>query len=208
MSRLDAFGSAIYDNPLLSANLQRTIHKLYETACYSENAQVYNLVLTFEEHAFFRLATCEVEHTLLTYPFDSPPLHPIEAAVRVCTICYINYFLIKSPPSSGLGRALTKHTVKVVKDCFQVLHSVPQDNYHLITWALFVGSLGSVGQIEHSWFLDNLTRFLLLCGWYTWDLSYAYLTRYIYIPHVHDRDWETLWYQIMGSFFPRYALTH
>lgn len=210
-SNLNEFGAALYANPLLSAPLQRTLHRLYEAACYSENTTVHNDKPRPEEHAFFRLLTCEVEHQLLSYPFanGNPPLHPVEAVVRVCTICYINYFLIVSPPSSGMGRALTKHTVKAITDCFQVLQPLPVHNYHLIIWALFVGSQGSVGQIEHPWFLNNLSRLMIICGWYTWKQSYEHLIRYIYIPHVHDKittDWRELWYEVMGSFFPKYAL--
>lgn len=205
-SRISQFGAAIQDNPLLSAPLQRTIHKLFQAACFSENASVHNMSFSFEDNSFFRLATCEVEHELLSYPYRNPPLHPVESVVRVCTICYINYFLIVSPPSSGLGRALTKHTVNAIKDCFQVLRPLPQENYHLITWALFVGTLGSAGQIEQPWFRDNLTHFMLLCGWYTWDHAHKNLVRYIYIPHMHSVDWQIFWSEIMRAFFPQNAL--
>lgn len=205
-SRISQFGSAIHDNPLLSAPLQRTIHKLYQAACFSENVKVHKLDCSSEDTSFFRLATCEVEHELLTYPFRSPPLHPIEAVVRVCTICYINYFLIVTPPSSGLGRALTKHTVRALTECFQVMQPLPQENYHLITWALFVGTLGSAGQVERPWFQCHLTRFMLLCGWYSWDLAHKHLVRYIYLPHMHSIDWQVSWSEIMRAFFPQYAL--
>ena len=218
-SQLGRFGTAFYANPLISGTLRRIIHVLREVALYSETNETDPTALLPEDHTFFRLLACEAEHQLLSYEFPESQrtrflplgsgleLHPVEAVIRTAAICYINHFLIVSLPSSGLGRAVADHVKKAVGGCLDVLSQLPEDNYPLITWALFVGARGSLGEVGHQWYVERLARMILICGWCSWDEAMNHLSGYIYVPHLQNELWGNIWSEIMALLFPTTNIT-
>lgn len=208
-SQLGRFGTALYANPLISGPLQRIIHVLCEVALYCEISHFNAAALLPEDHIFFRLLSCEAEHQLLSYkyaqferarllhPGTTFELNPIEALVRTATIAFINDFLIISPPSSGLGRALTRHMKKSLDICFDLLPHFPTENVILVIWALFVGARGSLGRAEHPWFIERLASLVLFCGWDDWDETIDHLSGYVTVPHIQRHSWRIVWDQVL-----------
>lgn len=207
-SNLGRFGMALCANPLVSGPLQRIIHVLCEVALYCETSQLNAAALLPEDHTFFRLLSCEAEHQLLSYkyvqferarllhPGITFELNPIEALVRTATIALINDLLIISPPSSGLGRALTRHMKKSVDVCFDLLPHFPEENVTLVIWALFVGAHGSLGRAEHPWFIERLVILVTFCGWDDWDEVVDYLSGYVFVHHVQGHAWRIVWNEV------------
>jgi hypothetical protein len=150
------------------------------------------------------VVNCETEHRLLSYiyndghqgsPFGTQlDISPIEAVTRVACICFLNQFLIVSPPSSGLGRALTKHLKASMSSCSLSLGpKSAKAIYGLLAWVLFIGAQGSAGQVEHSWFIDRLARLAMLRGWQKWEQVADVLADYFYLPDFHGATWESAW---------------
>ena len=211
LSAVSRFGNALFANRLLSRPLQRILQMLRELAFYSQAYEVNPAALTPEDHDFFRVFNCEIEHQLLSYVYSEPEntgalntraasnLDLIETLVRTTSICYINYLLIVSPPSSGLGRALTKHLKKAASNCtLSVLSQLPKENYKLLTWALFVGAQGSTGQIEHHWFVEQLARIAMIYRLHSWEQVSALLAEYFYVPRVQVLIWKSIWDTVMA----------
>lgn len=206
LSAVSRFGNALFENRLLSRPLRRILQVLRELAFYSQAYEVNPAALRPEDHDFFRVFNCEVEHQLLSYAYSesestgilntpaASDLHIIETLARTASICYINYLLIVSPPSSGLGRALTKHLKRAVSNCtLLVLSQLPKENYKLLTWALFVGAQGSTGQIEHHWFVEQLACIAIIHRLYNWEQVSDLLAEYLYVPHVQGLIWKSIW---------------
>lgn len=213
-SPVNRFGNALCANTLLSCSLRRVIHAFRGVAFYSEAIQTNSPALQPKNHEFFRLFICEIEHRLASY-VDSEPeatvLHPIEALTRTAAICYLNSLLIVSPPSTGLGRALTKHLKRAANNCtLPLLAQLPEENAVLLAWALFIGAQGSTGQIEHHWFIEQLATIAVICGWSHWDHVSDLLTEYLYISQAQGQIWKTIWDKVVifvptGIVGPYYA---
>ena len=119
----------------------------------------------------------------------------------MATICFLNHFLIVSPPSSGLGRALTKNLTQAVNSCkLSLLLPLRKENLGLCAWALFVGAQGSLGQTERSWFVERLARIAMICKWRTWEQVSEILQGYFYVPETHGVKWRSIWDEAMTGF--------
>ncbi|KAJ5403940.1 hypothetical protein N7509_003811 [Penicillium cosmopolitanum] len=125
----------------------------------------------------------------------------IEAVARVAVICFLNNFLIVSPPSSGLGRALTKHLVKAVGNCkiSSLLH-LPKESLNLFAWALFIGARGSIGHRERIWFVERLARVAMICEWQSWEQVSRIIADYFFVPGTQDDDWRCVWEEAMSGY--------
>lgn len=201
-SSVSRFGKALCANTLLSCSLRRAIHAFRGVAFYSEAIQTNQHALQPKDHEFFRLFICEIEHRLVSYVESEPKatiIHPIEAVTRTAAICYLNNLLIVSPPSTGLGRALTKHLKMAAKNCtLRLLAQLPEENAVLLAWALFIGAQGSTGQIEHQWFIEQLATITVICGWSHWDHVSGLLTEYLYVFQVQCQIWKTIWDKVVA----------
>lgn len=204
-SPVNRFGTALCANALLSCSIRSIIHAFRHVAFYSETYQTNPAALQPKDHDFFRLFICEIEHRFLSYVESELKtgaiwgLHPIEAVTRTASICYLNNFLIVSPSSSGLGRALTKHLKRAVNDCtLPLLSQLPQENTVLLGWALFIGAQGSTGQIEHIWFIEQLARIAIICGWNNWDQVSDLLTEYFYVSQIQGLIWKSIWDKVVA----------
>lgn len=164
------------------------------------------------DHDFIRVLNCEVEHKLLSYVYTETTgssdsgnsiidIHPIEAVTRVAAICFLNLFLIVSPPSSGLGRALTKHLLEAISNCkMSLLLDLPKENFGLFAWALFLGAQGSEGQVERTWFVERLARVAMICDWQNWEQVCRILSDYFFIPVGQDATWQSIWEEATAGF--------
>ena len=72
LSAVSRFGNALFANRLLSRPLQRILQMLRELAFYSQAYEVNPAALTPEDHDFFRVFNCEIEHQLLSYVYSEP----------------------------------------------------------------------------------------------------------------------------------------
>lgn len=203
-SSLHQLGSGFSTNTLLSPPLIRILNVIRDVIFYGI-ASTLPSTIEPSDHHFFRILNCESEHQLLSYVFidrtkDSDPkiqekyTHPIETVTRVAAICFLNNFLIVSPSSSGLGRALTKHLMKTVSNCkISSLQQLSKENLGLFAWALFVGARGSVGQAERPWFVKRLARVAMICEWHSWEQVSKVLAGYFYVPVSHNEVWKSVW---------------
>lgn len=203
-SVLARLGAAFSANDILSLPLLRILDVMRDIVLYSQAYRERPASLYPEDHELFRVVNCETEHRLLSYiytddyqgsPFGTQlDISPIEAVTRVACICFLNQFLIVSPPSSGLGRALTKHLKASMSSCSLSLGpKSAKAIYGLLAWVLFVGAQGSAGQVEHSWFIDRLARLAMLQGWQKWEQVADILADYFYLPDFHGAIWESAW---------------
>lgn len=203
-SSLHQLGSGFSANDLLSPPLIRILNVIRDVIFYGI-ANTLPSTIEPSDHHFFRILNCESEHQLLSYVFtdsvkDSDPkiqekyAHPIETVTRVAAICFLNNFLIVSPSSSGLGRALTKHLMKAVSN-FKIsrLQQISKENFGLFAWALFVGARGSVGQAERPWFVKRLAHVAMICEWHSWEQVSKVLADYFYVPVSHNKEWKSVW---------------
>ncbi|KAJ5580105.1 uncharacterized protein N7459_006090 [Penicillium hispanicum] len=213
-SPIRRLGSGFWANTLLSQPLLRILNVLRDIVFYGIAVQMKPAVIHPSDHDFFRLINCEVEHQLLSYVYTETAepefpnsfnldldLHPIEIVTRVASICFINHFLIVSPPSSGLGRALTKHLMKAINSChLSFLLSLPKENFGPFAWALFIGAQGSLGRPERPWFVERLARVAMICEWQTWDQVSRILCDYFFLPVAQDTTWRSIWDEAMAVF--------
>lgn len=205
-------GSGFLSNMLLSSQLIRILHVVRDIIYFSIAVQTKPDTLDPADNHFFRVLNCEAEHQLLSYIYPENQgttnpsqltinIHPIEAVTRVAAIGFLNNFLIVSPPSSGLGRALTSHIVSAVHNCkLSLLLTMPKENFELFAWALFVGAQGSAGQADRPWFVERLARVAMICEWQTWDQVSRIMSNYFYIPSVHGMEWRSVWDEAMAGF--------
>lgn len=209
-STLNKLGAALFANALLSFPLLKILYVLRDIILFSQTNKESPSVLCSEDHDIFRLLNCEAEHQLLSYMYterSSAPstgatleIHPVEAVTRVACICYLNHFMIVSPPSSGLGRALTKHLKNAITNCtLPLLSQLPRENYGLLAWASFIGAQGSAGQTEQPWFVERLARIGMICGWRRWEQVSEMLGEYFYVSRAHDTTWRKIWDQAMDG---------
>jgi hypothetical protein len=204
-------GSGFFANKLLSPPLIRILWVVRDVIYYGATVRATPENIHSDDNHLFRVLNCEAEHQLLSYIYSKvdPPnclspsleLHPIEEIARVASICFLNYFLIVSPPSSGLGRALTRHLVKAVSNCnLSLLLPLSKENFEVFAWALFVGAQGSLGQNERSWFAERLARVAMICKWQTWDQVSNIMLGYFYLPDTHSVNWRSIWDEAMTVF--------
>jgi hypothetical protein len=155
----------------------------------------------------FRVLTIEAEHQLLSYPYADgsfnleATLHPLEAVTRVASISFLNHFLIVSPSSSGLGRALTKHLKAAAANCtFSFLLGLPRENFQPYAWALFIGAQGSLGHPERPWFVERLARVSIICGWQSWEQVSQLMTDFFFVVAFDGLSWRSIWDEAMTGF--------
>ncbi|KAJ5683188.1 hypothetical protein N7462_006353 [Penicillium macrosclerotiorum] len=205
-------GSGFFSNMLLSSPLIRILHVIRDIIYYSLTVQTVPAVIQPDDHHFFRVLNCEAEHQLLSYVYtNSSPtvdhlglpfeIHPIEAVTRVAAISFLNNFLIVSPPSSGLGRALTNHLRAAMSNCtLCLLFTMSKENFGCFAWALFIGAHGALGQAERPWFMERLARIAIICEWQTWEQVSRILSDYFFIPAIHEIEWRSIWDEAMAGF--------
>lgn len=210
-SPLHQLGSGFFANTLLSPQLLRILDVIRDVIFYAV-ANTLPSTIQASDHHFFRLLNCESEHQLLSYIYsdnagiDGPAIpdmriHPIETVTRVAGICFLNNFLIVSPASSGLGRALSKHLKKAVGSCkLSSLIHLPKENFGLFAWALFIGARGSTGQAERPWFVERLARIAMICEWQSWEQVSRILSDYFFLPVSQGGDWQSIWEEAMSGY--------
>ncbi|KAJ5170626.1 uncharacterized protein N7500_003409 [Penicillium coprophilum] len=206
-SPLNRLGTGFYANTFLSSPLLRIISVLRDMVFFSITYQTNPTVIKPGDQDFFRILNCEAEHQLLSYIYaggssnPEPNLHPIEAVTRVASICYLNHFLIVSPSSSGLGRALTKHLKTALDGCKLALFvGLPTQTFGLYVWALFVGAQGAFGQPERQWFVERLARVAMICGWQSWEQISKLMTEFFFVAALDSLNWRSVWDEAMTGF--------
>lgn len=206
-SELQRVGVAFISNPHLSPCLLSILRAMRDIVLYGQACNQNPAVLCTDDHEFFRSLNREVEHRLLSYvysdsttrgmPFSETTsyLGSVEAVTRIASICYLNHFLIVSPPSSGLGRALTRHLKQAIANC----HWPPlsKEGHGLFAWVLFIGAQSSAGQVERPWFVERLSHIALICEWHTWRQMSEVLIDYFYLPSTNQADWASIWNEAM-----------
>lgn len=205
-------GSGFFANTLLSPQLIRILWVVRDIIYYGVTVRKTPTALQPDDNHLFRVLNCEAEHQLLSYVYSENQgimtpskadldIHPIEEVARVASICFLNHFLIVSPPSSGLGRALTKHLTKAISSCkMSQLFSLSKENFGLFAWALFVGAQGSQDQAERPWFVERLARIARVCGWQTWEQVSNVLSDYFFLSAMHGMVWRSIWDEAMMGF--------
>lgn len=206
-SPLNRLGTGFSVNTFLSPPLLKIISVLRDMVFFSITYQTNPTVIKPGDQDFFRILNCETEHQLLSYiyaegsPNPEPNLHPIEAVTRVAAICYLNHFLIVSPSSSGLGRALTKHLKTALDSCkLSLLVGLPKQNFGLYVWALFIGAQGALGQPERQWFVERLARVAMICGWQSWEQISKLMAEFFFVTALDSLNWRSIWDEAMTGF--------
>ncbi|KAJ5180745.1 hypothetical protein N7492_003955 [Penicillium capsulatum] len=211
-SPIHKLGSGYWANALLSAPLLRILDVLRDLIFCSVMVHTTPNNTHPGDHDLLRVLNWEVEHQLLSYVYTGNTgshysdnliinIHPIEAVTRVAAICFLNHFLIVSPPSSGLGRALTKHLVQAVSSCeISFLLSLPKENLGLFAWALFLGAQGSEHQAERPWFVERLSHIAMIGEWQNWEQVSRILSDYFFIPGAQGAAWQSIWEEATAGF--------
>ncbi|CAP91651.1 Pc13g05820 [Penicillium rubens Wisconsin 54-1255] len=206
-SPLNRLGTGFSANTFLSPSLLKIISVLRDMVFFSITYQTNPTAIKPGDQDFFRILNCEAEHQLLSYIYaegssdPEPNIHPIEAVSRVACICYLNHFLIVSPSSSGLGRALTKHLKTALDSCkLSLLVGLPNQNFGLYVWALFVGAQGALGQPERQWFVERLARVAMVCGWQSWEQISKLMAGFFFVAALDSLNWRSIWDEAMTGF--------
>jgi hypothetical protein len=206
-SPLNRLSSGFFTNAYLSPSLLRILSVLRDMVYFSIAHQTNPGKIQASDQDFFRVLNCEAEHQLLSYIYaDGNPnpesnLHPVEAVIRVASICFLNHFLIVSPSSSGLGRALTKHLKTAAANCnLPFLLGLPKENFQPYAWALFIGAQGSLGHPERPWFVERLACVSMICGWQSWEQVSRIMTDFFFVVVFDDLTWRSIWDEAMTGF--------
>lgn len=205
-SPLSRMGSGFFANAFLSPALLRILSVLRDMVYFSIIQQTSSAGVQARDQNFFRVLNCEAEHQLLSYIYadgsrnPEVSLHPLEAVIRVASICFVNHFLIVSPSSSGLGRALTKHLKTAAANCdLSFLLGLPKENFQPYAWALFIGAQGSLGHPERPWFVERLARVSMICGWQSWEQISHFMADYLFVEF-DSLNWRSIWDEVMTGF--------
>jgi hypothetical protein len=141
----------------------------------------------------------EVEHELLSYPYRTVGglnMHPIESVARTAAEFSMNQIVLYTHPSSGLGRALTRHLKKAMETCMAGgISALPESCHDLLAWALFIGAQGCLKQAEYPWYVSRLADVLSARGWTSWEEVQNVMRRYIYVSYMQETCWRTIWQQ-------------
>ncbi|EQL30946.1 hypothetical protein BDFG_06581 [Blastomyces dermatitidis ATCC 26199] len=180
-SQLSNTGMALCTNEALSTPLRNALRGLREILFFEHASAQHPANFSTVENEIFVYKSHEMQYELLEYPYrlgqktpptsvtsitSEPPLQPLEAIARVAAICHINHFFIVSPPSSGLGCALTRHlSVAVSRFPTSMFPSLPSAWLDLVAWAAFLGARGSRAQKTKPWFLERLRDVAAVRGW-------------------------------------------
>ncbi|KAF7712434.1 Fungal transcription factor, partial [Penicillium ucsense] len=204
-------GSGFFSNMMLSLPLLRALLMIRDLIWYHCAVQTTPEAFTGSDHQFFSTLNHTVEYQLLDYLYpdtsairESSPtpieLHPIESLTRVAALTFLNKFMIVSPPSSGLGRAVTRHCVNAAQACdLTFLEQMPKENCSLYAWAMFIAAQGLTGFPERQVFVQRLARIVNICEWCNWDQVPRIMCDYFYIPSLHDKEWRTIWDEATGD---------
>lgn len=207
-SPLHQLGARLMANDLLSLPLKSALQGLHTMMFFDDFNRQDPQGLTQEERELLRTLSFETEHELASYYYRPPSqggpeggpgnLHPVEVVARISSTCYLNLFFIVSPPSSGMGRALTKHMKNAIDRCMNtVLPQLPSECYDLMAWALLIAAHGAAGQPERPWFVQRLTQIIQVQGWRRWEDLSGILSGYFYTPAMHDMIWQPVWSEAM-----------
>ncbi|PGG96701.1 hypothetical protein GX51_07700 [Blastomyces parvus] len=177
-------GMALCANEILSAPLRKALKGLRKILFFEHASGQNPANFSAVENEIFVYKSHEMQHELLDYPYrlaqtttntaptsatsTSPKisLQPLEAITRIAAICHINHFFIVSPPSSGLGRALTRHLSLALSMLpTSTFPSLPSRWLDLFAWAAFLGARGARGQKTKPWFLERLKNVARVRGW-------------------------------------------
>lgn len=137
----------------------------------------------------------EIEHELLSYPSEAR-LSPLEAVARVACICYSGQSFVVVLPTSGFGRALTKHIKRAISEVPWELSTslLATSDLDLLAWVLFVAAYGSREQPEYPWFISRLADIIAIQGWTQWEEHCVpVIRRYFYTPQTHSYAWKKIW---------------
>lgn len=205
-------GTGFRNSKMLSQPLLQILNTIQQMVFYSNVIKTTPSVLQQPGFDFFRILNCQTEHQLLRYiytdkselaqtPEPDIELHPIESVTRVACICFLNHLLIVSPPSSGLGRALTKHLAKEIRKFkLNSLNDLSKESLALLAWSLFIGAQGANCQPERRFFVQRLARIATICGWRSWEQISWVLTDYYFSPEANGLDWRAIWDEAMAGF--------
>ncbi|KKA22058.1 hypothetical protein T310_3948 [Rasamsonia emersonii CBS 393.64] len=211
-SKLNNLGISLLGNPNFSLPLVRALYGMRDAVLLQHLGNQSPNGLDISDYQLLLKMTSEVEHELLSYPYrpstGSNPgsggsnVHVTEPLARVAAICSLNSVIIVSPSSTGLGRALTKHLKQAISSFISTsgLTQMPSPDLDLLAWALFIAAQGSLGQIEQPWFVDRLADVIALRGWKDWEEVAEIMTRYFYLPYLHDPVWRPIWNEAMAHF--------
>jgi hypothetical protein len=206
-SPLNRLGSGFFANAFLSPSLLRILRVLRDMVYFSIAHQTNPAMVQASDQVLFRVLNCEAEHQLLSYiyadgiPNPEAKLHPLEAVTRVASICFLNHFLIVSPSSSGLGRALTKHLKAAAANCnLSFLLGLPKENFQPYAWALFIGAQGSLGHPERPWFVERLARVSMICGWQSWEQVSKFMNGFFFVVAFDSLSWRSIWEEAVTGF--------
>lgn len=136
----------------------------------------------------------EIEHELLSYPSEAR-IPPLEAVARVACLCYSGQSFVVVLPSSGFGRALTKHIKRAISEVpLELSTSLATADLDLLAWALLVAAYGSREQQEYPWFISRLADIIAIQGWTQWEEHCVpVIRRYFYTPQNHSYAWKKIW---------------
>jgi hypothetical protein len=207
-STLGNLGVALLGNPNLSAPLVNALHGLRDAMLLQNLGHQDPNGLTCQDHQLFLKLGSEVEHELLSYPYRSSTgsqmgsgrsnVHATESLTRVAAISYLNLSIIVSPPSTGLGRSLTKHMKQAISSfTASGVAQMPPPYLDLLAWALFIAAHGSMGQIEWPWFVSRMADVITARGWKQWEEVAEIMTRHFYISYLHGAGWRVVWDEAM-----------
>ncbi|ODH48717.1 hypothetical protein GX48_05152 [Paracoccidioides brasiliensis] len=128
------------------------------------------------------------------HPFDSHTLTSLENLTRITAICHISQSFVVSPPSSGMGRALTHHLINAISkfhpSTFTRLHPSQLD---LLAWAAFVGARCAKDQPTKYLFLPILKEIGRVRGWRDWGAVETGLSGFLYMKALHGGIFERIW---------------
>lgn len=190
----------IISNPYLSRTLVNAISGLRDLMFFDDFNLRDKSGLAPEDHDLFRASSHIIEHELLDYPyrmssvneedsFSKTNLHPIEAIVRIVSLCYINTCFIVSPPASGLGRSLARNIRNTLSNPALLPFYNETQCLDLLIWAYLLGAHMSRGQIDWPWMVHGLADILRRRGLRTWPEVVEIMRGYLYMPRIHEDSW-------------------
>jgi hypothetical protein len=170
--------------------------------------------LSAAEHELFRIKAQEIEHQLLSYPYDAVNLeressekasilpsdrfHPLEMITRIAALLYVNNVIAVSLPAFGLMRALIFHFKRQLQQLQYQLETRPPPPaaLDLLAWVLFLGAQSSQGQVERPWFVRHIAGLVQVKGWEDWAAVERVMQTFLYVERVSGACWREIWQEV------------